>query len=81
MSVLQELFFTAGDKSLSDEEIFIGGLLLRHLQLLQFNAHEIAELETDCTTSVGETESVLIGGGLFPTVAMLNHSCDPGIVR
>jgi SET and MYND domain-containing protein 4 len=24
---------------------------------------------------------MFIGGGLYPTLALLNHSCDPGIVR
>lgn len=63
------------------DEIYIGGLLLRHLQLLQFNAHELAELEVDCTESVDKSESIFIGGALFPTLSLFNHSCDPALVR
>lgn len=71
------------DEALQDDEAFIGGLLLRHLQSLQFNAHEISELVN--TTSVASQEntykSEYIGGGVYPTVALFNHSCDPSIIR
>lgn len=26
-------------------------------------------------------KSLFIGGGVFPTVALFNHSCNPGVVR
>lgn len=71
------------DDDLLDDEAYIGGLLLRHLQSLQFNAHEISELTN--TTSVNSQEttykSEYIGGGVYPTVALFNHSCDPSIIR
>lgn len=71
------------DNDLHNDEAYIGGLLLRHLQSLQFNAHEISELTN--TTSVGSQEttykSEYIGGGVYPTVALFNHSCDPSIIR
>jgi SET and MYND domain-containing protein 4 len=47
--------------------------------MLQMNAHEIAELQQ--ATKQDSGVSVFIGGGLYPTLAMLNHSCEPGIVR
>lgn len=59
-----------------DEFDFIGGLILRNLQFLQFNTHEIYELHQGDTS---KTE--FIGGGLYPTLALFNHSCNPGIVR
>jgi len=31
----------SADSRLSDEELFIAGLLLHNLQLLQFNSHEV----------------------------------------
>lgn len=31
----------SADSKLSDEELFIAGLLLHNLQLLQFNSHEV----------------------------------------
>ena len=59
----------------------MGGLLLRHLQILQFNAHEVSELQIEEGSKINSGNSVFLGGGLFPTLAMFNHSCDPGIVR
>lgn len=58
---------------------FIGGLVLRNLQLLQFNSHEIFDLLKSKTT--GERHTVAIGAGLYPHLALFNHSCNPAIVR
>lgn len=55
---------------------YIGGLILRNLQFLQFNTHEVYELHEDTSS-----KTVFIGGGLYPTLALFNHSCDPSIVR
>ncbi|KAJ4437491.1 hypothetical protein ANN_17635 [Periplaneta americana] len=66
---------------LTSDEIFVGGLLLRHLQLLQFNAHEVSELQLEATNKLNSARSVFLGGGLFPTLALFNHACDPGIIR
>jgi hypothetical protein len=46
---------------------------------MQYNAHEISELQYKEKNDTGS--SVFIGGGIYPTVAFFNHSCDPGIVR
>ncbi|GLG99499.1 SET and MYND domain-containing protein 4 [Gryllus bimaculatus] len=62
-------------------ELFIGGLLLHHLQLLQFNAHEISELVLDKDADLETGQSIFLGGGLYPTLALFNHSCDPGVTR
>ena len=56
-------------------EIPLGTILLRVLQLLQFNAHEVAGWDERLS------KSCFIGGGLFPTLAFFNHSCNPAIVR
>jgi hypothetical protein len=69
------------EHELTQDEVFVGGLLLRHLQLLQFNAHEISELQLESPRKLNSARSVFLGGGLFPTLALFNHSCDPGIVR
>lgn len=71
------------DDDLHNEEAYIGGLLLRHLQSLPFNAHEISELTNTATVASQETtyKSEHIGGGVYPTVALFNHSCDPSIIR
>lgn len=65
--------------STDEEAIFISSLILRNLQLLQFNTHEVYELKEEIKQS--DTKTVFIGGGLYPTLALFNHSCDPGIVR
>ncbi|XP_038209258.1 SET and MYND domain-containing protein 4 [Zerene cesonia] len=73
------------NKHLEDLELF-GGLLLKNLQVLQFNAHEVFELQ--CPKPRLEQNiikhngvSVFIAGAVFPTLALFNHSCDPGVVR
>lgn len=58
---------------------YIGSLMYHNLQIMQFNAHEISELQYKGKNDAGA--SVFIGGGLYPTVAFFNHSCDPGVVR
>nr|CAD7438443.1 unnamed protein product [Timema bartmani] len=63
---------------LNPDHLLVGGLLLRHLQSLQFNAHEISELQLG---NKGESKSVFLGGGLYPTLALFNHSCNPGVTR
>lgn len=63
--------------ALTENERYIGGLILRHLQALQFNSHEVAEL----VIMDGNKKSVFIGGAVYPTLALFNHSCNPGIVR
>lgn len=65
---------------LNDEEIFIAQLILHHLQILQFNAHEVSELEIR-NNETRSLNSKFIGGALFPTLALFNHSCNPGVVR
>lgn len=70
---------------LTDDEIFITSLILRHLQLLQFNSHEISEIRSADETHMGDIQtfykSEQIGAGLYPTLALFNHSCDPTIIR
>lgn len=79
-----------GDKvkqqeELSKDEIFIVSLIIRHLELLQFNCHEIAELRN--TTDYEDGQQILsyalhcTGAALYPTAALFNHSCDPSIIR
>lgn len=79
---LTELLKTKGYfGSEPDEEdvTFIGGLMLHNLQVLQFNAHEIFDLLKSRRNDT--CQSVEVGAGLFPTLALFNHSCNPSIVR
>lgn len=62
-----------------DDKYFIGSLILRNLQVLQFNSHEIFDLLKSKKTGLRQT--VAIGAGLYTTLALFNHSCNPSIVR
>lgn len=61
------------------DKCFIGSLILRNLQVLQFNSHEIFDLLKSKKT--GFRQTVAIGAGLYTTLALFNHSCNPSIVR
>ncbi|XP_046441017.1 SET and MYND domain-containing protein 4-like isoform X1 [Daphnia pulex] len=67
--------------ALSDQERWIGSLLLRHLQILQFNAHEVSELRMDRPGCMEGAKTFFLGAGVYSTVALLNHSCEPGVIR
>lgn len=67
-------YFKSGDAKM---EKFIGGLLLHHIQCLQFNCHEVADL----LTSGKSSKTRFIGAAVYPTLSLFNHSCEPNIVR
>jgi len=54
--------------------------LLTHLQNLPCNAHEIAEIEVP-SGSVKDSIQSEIGAASYGTLSLINHSCDPNIVR
>lgn len=67
--------FYAESAQPDDDFNYIGSLILRNLQFLQFNTHEVYELQKN------QSKTEFIGGGLYGTLALFNHSCNPGIVR
>ena len=71
---------TRGD-SFSPNELFFGGLLLRNLQILQFNAHEVYEMMRSKKTSLKPCKNSVIGLAIYPTASYFNHSCHPGLSR
>ena len=54
--------------------------MLRLLQLLPCNAHEISELQLN-TEDVGNSVSIEIGAGIYSTLSLFNHSCYPAVTR
>ncbi|KAK3592512.1 hypothetical protein CHS0354_013846 [Potamilus streckersoni] len=69
----------------SDIEVYIGGLLLRHIQQLVCNAHAITELQVSQVSEgniaqVEETSQVRVATAIYPTASLMNHSCDPTII-
>jgi hypothetical protein len=68
----------------------MGSVLLKHLQNLPCNAHEITEMELPFAGSAsggaasGSGRDAIIheiGAAVFGTLSLLNHSCDPNVVR
>nr|XP_034173161.1 SET and MYND domain-containing protein 4-like isoform X2 [Osmia lignaria] len=52
---------------------------LHHLQAINCNAYEIVENLYDKKTHVWEPR--LVGGAIYPSVSLVNHSCYPNVVR
>lgn len=65
------------NKELTKEEVMIGELFLKYLKILRHNAHAIREMQN---YKMAEN-SVEIGVGLYPTIALFNHSCDPSVIK
>lgn len=65
-------------------EIFVGGLLLRHILQLVCNANAITELQTipqpGGGNSVLNQRQVKVATGIFPTASLMNHSCNPTVI-
>jgi hypothetical protein len=64
----------------SDEFYFIGGLILRHLQSISCNAHEINEFQYNLNSMATSITSG-VGAGIFAMMSLFNHSCDPHVTR
>ncbi|KAL6266544.1 hypothetical protein P5V15_003391 [Pogonomyrmex californicus] len=62
-------------------EIFVSlaVAMLHHLQAIICNAYEIVENVRDEMTHVWEPRN--IGGAIYTTVSLVNHSCYPNVVR
>lgn len=80
---INEIFSNCQLKSpVSSVKMFIGGLLLHYLMIVPSNAHEISEMVLQKGNSKKvEFESTEIGGALYPIMSLMNHSCDPNVVR
>lgn len=64
-----------------EEEIMFGKLLLRNLQVLQFNAHEVYEAMRSSRDSLTPWKNQTVGLAIYPTASYLNHSCHGGVAR
>merc|ERR1712012_1291634 len=77
----QGYFPDSPQETLTEDEHLIGNILCHFLEVLQFNAHEVAQFEMVTKTSQEGAKSAFIGAAVYPTLALFNHSCDPSIVR
>lgn len=66
---------------LGPEELVVGSLMVHVMEVATMNAHEIGQMEARGEDSwlVGQTRPV--GCALEPTLVLLNHSCDPTLLR
>ncbi|KAK9498328.1 hypothetical protein O3M35_002986 [Rhynocoris fuscipes] len=60
---------------------YVGAYLLRYLFSVPCNAHEISEMRLKPKLDEYDSESVEIGGAIYPFLSLINHSCDPNVVR
>ncbi|XP_054713862.1 SET and MYND domain-containing protein 4-like [Uloborus diversus] len=64
-------------------ELFVGGLLLRHILQLVCNANAITELQAVPQPGGGSVlnqRQVKVATGIFPTTSLMNHSCNPSVI-
>lgn len=70
---------------LTNAEMTVGCMLLRHLQLTQYNAHEIYESvvkkKTKDEWSLGDAKMNYVGLALYPSSDYYNHGCHPTLAR
>ena len=66
---------------LTGDQLLVARLLFHFLELLQFNTHEVAQLEMLGRRFEDGAKSRLIGAAVFPTLALFNHSCEPSLTR
>ena len=66
-----------------EDECLIGGLILRHLQSISCNAHEVCRLRLgfDMKKSMESSEPIALGSGIYSILSLFNHSCDPSVTR
>ncbi|XP_070572634.1 SET and MYND domain-containing protein 4-like [Ptychodera flava] len=74
---------------LTNAELQVATLLLRHMQQLRCNVHAITAVEAegdraavlgDGASMVETVKQVRIASAVFPTASLLNHSCDPNVI-
>ena len=67
---------------LHESELFVGKVLFRLLNVMPTNCHDISDFESPVLdTFVPGCKKVSLGAGLYPCLALVNHSCDPSFMR
>lgn len=75
-----------GDKrssgqELGVEELLIGSLMIHIMEVATMNAHEIGQMEVEGETNWLMAQTKPVGCALEPTLVLLNHSCNPTLLR
>ena len=63
-----------------NNKLLIASHLLKQIQMLPCNAHEVSELELS-GSDYASAELKEIGSAAYTTLSLLNHCCDPSVVR
>lgn len=69
------------EMKMTDLESLVGGLLLRFLQIIQFNAHEVSEFCLAAPRTLDNSKNTSLGAAIYPTLSYFNHSCHSAQVR
>ena len=70
------------DVLLTDQELFIGTMILHFTNTFPQNVHDIALLQTpEKSRWVNSAQIKSLGAGVYLTSALFNHSCDPSFMR
>jgi len=62
-----------------DEKRQVAEVLLKHMLQIVCNAHAVVFNCRTADTGVMDVSRERVATGLYPSSAMMNHSCDPNI--
>lgn len=68
------------EASLLRQKCIVGGHLLRNNMMLPCNAHEVSEFSLN-RESPAMSSTKEVAAALYPVLSLINHSCDPSVVR
>lgn len=81
LKVLKDSHFIPSTATMG-EELFIGSLLTRNMEVLQFNAHEVYEVvKARDQKALTPCKTRSIGLAVYPHASYFNHSCQGSVAR
>ncbi|KAJ9595616.1 hypothetical protein L9F63_013192, partial [Diploptera punctata] len=66
--------------SVKTDEVTMSMVMLRHLQSCSCNAYQITEHIVP-EGNIKRSDEKELGGAVYPTISLCNHSCNPNVVR
>lgn len=78
---VEETGFLEGENCNQEQQrVNVGAHLMRNLMMLPCNAHECSELLYK-EGNLPESITMEVGSAIYPCLSLINHSCDPNVVR